>query len=197
MKWLGIGGTLAVTGALVYGYPPGGGGWENFWNLSVPLTEKLVFLARVYGLAGFLAFLAVVATQVQWRFTQQGAPSRWMFPVCVMGTLAMIVALRQALIDGAAVAGYALGTGTAYTLMARVYAVDTFRWRGLRLPRVVWRGDGEAVRRMQAKIAELRRGSGAAAALAVLALGLQLSREPAPPPVDACPLDFACEEGSE
>lgn len=156
---------LAVAGgALGYGLaqsPPSGAPWRMFVEDPAGWLEKLWFLAVAYGWPAVLSFAAITAFQLQMRLGGSGANRRTVFAVCVLGSGAMVMGLRELSYSPEAAPSYVVGMALAYTVMSRLYAVRMRQVAGrVRVPWPVWRGDRAGVEQIDREVrARMMRGA--------------------------------------
>jgi hypothetical protein len=147
--WLSI--ALAVLSKSLMDNAPGGAGWPAFVADESPNFEKLLYLAGIYLWPLFLSFCAIALFQLQFRLSMGGAGAPAVFAVSVLGSSAMLSALRG--LSAASAPSYILGMALGYTVAGRVYAVYLRAiWKRIRVPCIVWRGNTQAVREINDRI---------------------------------------------
>ncbi len=149
---------LAVLCWIIAHFPPFQITWQRFlFKDPSPVTVKLAFLFKVYGLPCFLSLVAVVLFQMQGKLGALGASGSSVFPLSLLASGCMMTAFRSMASGVGGVPGYALGMGLGYTLMSRMHSLQpTGRVLfGRPMLRIVWRGElaaqAAAAARLQAR----------------------------------------------
>ena len=147
--------SMSLLAWAVAANPPGGVSWRMLYISSIPLLEKIQFLVSLYLPSMFFAFLGMTLLQVQFRLAMTGASTLTIFSMCTLASLSMIVGIRTAASGPASFPGYALGMALSYTIMSRVYAVTLRKcFGGVKIPWVIWRGNAEAVSKLNRQVSE-------------------------------------------
>jgi hypothetical protein len=105
-----------------------------------------MFLAHVYLLPFVLSLLSIILLQLNQRMAMRGADVWAVFPVALLGSLSLMSGYRFMAPGVGGVPGFSLGLATAYTVIARIYALVP-RKHGL--PRIIWRGDTRRIQELQ------------------------------------------------
>jgi len=147
---------LALAGLvlLIARFPPFQVTWLHFLKDRAPVSMKLLFLFKVYGLPCCLSFGAVLMLQMQGKLGALGASGSAIFPIALLASACMMSAFRTMVSGVGGVPGYALGMALGYTLMSRVHSLQPSGKAvfGRPLLRIVWRGELEAQRIAAARL---------------------------------------------
>jgi hypothetical protein len=146
---------LAVLVWIIAHFPPFQITWRRFlFTDPTPVTAKLAFLFKVYGLPCCLSLVAVVLFQMQGKLGALGASGTAVFPMALIASGCMMTAFRSMTSGVGGVPGYALGMALGYTLMSRMHSLQpTGRVIfGRPLLRVVWRGELAAQKAAAARL---------------------------------------------
>jgi hypothetical protein len=143
-------------------FPPFQIGWQRFFFKDpAPVTTKLAFLFKVYGLPCCLSFGAVLLLQMQGKLGALGASGSAIFPLALLASGCMMSAFRSMVSGVGGVPGYALGMALGYTLMSRIHSFQPASRLvfGRPMLRIVWRGELDAQRAAAARL-QAREGAG-------------------------------------
>ena len=141
---------LAALGWLIARFPPFQITWMHFLPPGPePVSTKLAFLFKVYGLPCLLSLAAVTLLQMQGKLGALGAQASTIFPVGLFASGCLMSAFRSMISGVGGVPGYALGMALGYTLMSRVHSLQPSGriLFGRPMMRIVWRGEIEAQRK--------------------------------------------------
>jgi hypothetical protein len=145
---------LVGLGWVIAHFPPFQITWLHFLKDPAPVTVKLAFLFKVYGLPCGLAFGAVLLLQMQGKLGALGASGSAIFPIALLASGCMMSAFRTMVSGVGGVPGYALGMALGYTLMSRVHSIQPSGriLFGRPMLRIVWRGELAAQKAAAARL---------------------------------------------